>query len=170
MDAPQHTAIILKLYMIAIGIAIDIRKMNELVTVRTSGTLLQMAAIDSRNESADRFDRNFHELGSAGNFAQLLPAGGTGMLAQSYYDSCRALPAQSSIWSIFRTTKLPVQSFGIRAVTVHDCPPAAFLQEVATKSRSIEVTCVRREIESSNSAGGIALDKEDLLNIYDVPE
>jgi glycosyltransferase involved in cell wall biosynthesis len=155
-------------------IAIDIRKINEFgVGTYIWNLVRNLAAIDSRNEYLlIGSHRNFHELGPLpGNFMQMYQPDGAGLwrnhvtipfeLRRRNVDVVH-IPHHEA--PLFNPAKL--------VVTIHDCVHLLFPHEDSTKFQKYRSYLrTKRVVEGSRHVLAVSNStKEDLLNIYNIPE
>ena len=155
-------------------IAIDIRKINEFgVGTYIWNLVRNLAAIDSRNEYLlIGSHRNFHELGPLpGNFAQLYQPEEQGSW-RNHITIPFALRRHKVDLVHIPHHEAPLFNPSKLVVTIHDCVHLLFPQEDATKFQKYRSYLrTKRVIESSKHVLAVSHStKEDLLNIYNVPE
>jgi glycosyltransferase involved in cell wall biosynthesis len=155
-------------------IAIDIRKINEFgVGTYIWNLVRNLAAIDSRNEYLlIGSHRNFHELGPLpGNFMQMYQPEGAGRW-RNHITIPFALRRRNVDVVHIPHHEAPLFQPSKLVVTIHDCVHLLFPQEDSTKFQKYwGYLRTKRVVENSKHVLVVSNStKEDLLNIYNIPE
>jgi glycosyltransferase involved in cell wall biosynthesis len=155
-------------------IAIDIRKINEFgVGTYIWNLVRNLAAIDSKNEYLlIGSHRNFHELGPLpANFRQFYQPEGHG-LWRDHITIPLALRRQNVDLVHIPHHEAPLFSPSKLVVTVHDCVHLLFPQEDSSKFQTYRSYLrTKKVVQKAQHVFAVSKStKQDLLNIYNLPE